>query len=118
MSKAGIALGTVVGAIGGFVTGILVAPKSGKETREDIKNGADRAKDISLEKAEELKEKTSQVASDVAEKAKGVVGDVGDRAKNVAEDVTSKAEEVKGRVEQAVEGAKKGYAKKPKTIKK
>lgn len=107
MGKANVALGAVLGAVAGFVTGVLVAPKSGAETREELKHGALKAKDITLEKAEEVKEKASQVAGDVAEKAKGVVGDVG-----------AKATEVKGRVEQAVEGAQKGFSKKPKTSKK
>ncbi|MFZ1301952.1 MAG: YtxH domain-containing protein [Candidatus Microsaccharimonas sp.] len=107
MSKVNVALGAVLGAVAGFVTGILVAPKSGKETRDDIKNGAVKAKDVTFEKAGEVKDKASQVASDVAAKAKGVVGDV--EAKGV---------ELKGRVEQAVDGAQKGFAKKPKNAKK
>ncbi|HLB66142.1 MAG TPA: YtxH domain-containing protein [Candidatus Saccharimonadales bacterium] len=32
------ALGTIFAAIGGYVAGVLTAPKSGKETRQDIKN--------------------------------------------------------------------------------
>mgnify|MGYP003400089687 FL=1 len=35
--KKGLALGAVFGAIAGVVAGILFAPKSGKETRKDIK---------------------------------------------------------------------------------
>lgn len=34
------ALGAVFAAIAGYIAGILTAPKSGKETREDIKNKA------------------------------------------------------------------------------
>jgi gas vesicle protein len=36
------AIGAIVAAAAGFVAGILTAPKSGKETREDIKNTANR----------------------------------------------------------------------------
>lgn len=36
------ALGTVIAAIAGYVAGVLTAPKSGKETREDIKETAER----------------------------------------------------------------------------
>src|SRR5437762_3229506 len=32
------AIGTMLAAAAGFVTGILTAPKSGKETRQDIKD--------------------------------------------------------------------------------
>jgi gas vesicle protein len=35
--------GAIVGAIVGFVTGLLVAPKSGKQTRADIKNATERS---------------------------------------------------------------------------
>lgn len=107
MAKGKLALGALIGAAAGFVTGILVAPKSGKETRQDIKAGANKAKDATLDKAEELKGK-----------AKGVASDVSGKAKHVADDVTAKAEEIKGRVEQAVDGAQKGFNKKPKTTKK
>ena len=32
-----IAIGTFLGVVTGYITGILTAPKSGKETRQDIK---------------------------------------------------------------------------------
>jgi gas vesicle protein len=34
------ALGTIIAAAAGYIAGVLTAPKSGKETREDIKNTA------------------------------------------------------------------------------
>lgn len=39
-----VAIGTAVAAAAGYVTGILTAPKSGKETRKDIQNAAAKAK--------------------------------------------------------------------------
>lgn len=91
MGKVAVAVGATFGAVVGFVTGVLVAPKSGKETRQDIKNVAVSAKD-----------KTVEVASDAAEKGK-----------EIAQDMVEKADELKARTEQAVEGAKKGFGKKP-----
>ncbi len=38
------AIGTLVAAAAGYLTGILTAPKSGKETREDVRNAAVKAK--------------------------------------------------------------------------
>ena len=35
-----IALGAVIAGIGGYLAGILTAPKSGRETREDLKDAA------------------------------------------------------------------------------
>ncbi len=45
MAKDGkkFAVGAAVAALGGYVAGVLTAPKSGKETRKDIKEGATRA---------------------------------------------------------------------------
>lgn len=49
----------IVAAAAGFVAGILLAPKSGKETREDIKKKALEAKDYTVEKAGVVKEKAA-----------------------------------------------------------
>jgi len=38
------AIGTVVAAAAGYVAGILTAPKSGKETRADIRQAAERTR--------------------------------------------------------------------------
>lgn len=38
------AIGTAIAAGVGYITGILTAPKSGKETREDVKDTAAKAK--------------------------------------------------------------------------
>ncbi len=87
MSKAKVGLGVLIGAAAGVVTGILTAPKSGKETRADIK-----AK-----------------ASDVKAKATAKAKDVKKKASDVTDDVKDKAVDLKGRTERAFEGAKKGF---------
>lgn len=46
------ALGAILAGIAGYITGILTAPKSGKETRQDIKNEAQK---LSSETEKELK---------------------------------------------------------------
>lgn len=44
--KSGLAIGSlVIGAIAGAVAGILFAPKSGKETRDDLKDTLTQVKD-------------------------------------------------------------------------
>ena len=63
------ALGALIGAAVGTVAGILTAPKSGKETRDDIKRKAGEAKDAAGEKAEDLKRK----AGDHIESAKKAI---------------------------------------------
>lgn len=54
------ALGAVFAAIIGYIAGILTAPKSGKETRQDIKETAERG--IS-EAEKQLKKLHTQLAS-------------------------------------------------------
>ena len=48
------AAGAVVAGVAGYVAGILTAPKSGKETREDIKHAATKAKTEAEKKLKEL----------------------------------------------------------------
>ena len=40
------ALGILGGVIGGVIAGLLLAPKSGEETREDLKKAADELSEI------------------------------------------------------------------------
>jgi gas vesicle protein len=49
-----IAIGAAVAGVAGYVAGILTAPKSGKETRQDIKNTAIKAKREAEKKLKEL----------------------------------------------------------------
>lgn len=107
MSKIKIALGAAFGAVAGFVTGVLVAPKSGKDTRHDIQEAALKSKDTIIEKADEAK----GFAEEKAKQAKV-------KAEEVIHEVVDKATELKSRAEQAVDGAKKGFDKKPPVKKK
>ena len=91
MSKGKFALGALFGSAVGVVAGILTAPKSGKETRADIKAKATDIKGAADKKVDEVKNKATEVAGDVKKNA----------------------EDLKGRTERAVEGAKKGFNSKP-----
>ena len=57
--------GAVLGAIGGAISGILLAPKSGKQTREDIKKLAedlgDKAEEVYSNAQKELKTKIENI---------------------------------------------------------
>jgi gas vesicle protein len=50
-----VALAFLGGAVAGVVAGILLAPKSGEETRRDLKRYAKRAEEEVLEKAKEAR---------------------------------------------------------------
>lgn len=89
MSKGKFALGAVFGAIVGGIAALLTAPKSGKETRQDIKN-----------KVDEIKSETAKKAETVKKQAKDVSGDIKDQA-----------DTLKKRAENAVKGAREGFQK-------
>lgn len=54
-----VVLGVVIAAAAGYVAGVLTAPKSGKETREDLKNAASATK-------KQLEEKLKSLQGDVS----------------------------------------------------
>ena len=90
--------GLVIGAIGGAVAGILLAPKSGAETREDIKHFAedikDKATDMYSKAQKEVQKKIEAVkrAGKMIDegKYKSIVNEVVEEFKQDAE-VTSSA---------------------------
>ncbi len=83
----GVGAGILAGAAAGFAAGILTAPKSGKETRADLKIKANKMK------------------ASATKKAKSVVSKTGD----IVEDVKTEAIDLKDRTDRAVKGAKKGF---------
>ncbi len=70
---AGFAIGAAIGA----VTGILLAPKSGEETREQL----------------------GQMASDIADKTEATVQDIKKRADNLISDAQEKSEQIMGKLQ-------------------
>ena len=87
MSKGKFALGALIGAAAGLVAGFLTAPKSGKETRADLKS-----------KAEELKSEADKKAKDLKKQ--------GDR---VVKDTMHTVDDLRGRTERAVDAAKSEF---------
>ncbi len=65
MKVSKLALGAVVGAAVGVAAGILTAPKSGKETRDDIKKKAVDAKDKAALTRDDAIFKAEEIADDV-----------------------------------------------------
>lgn len=58
------AIGALIAATAGFIAGILTAPKSGKETREDIKDTANRVVSIAEKKLKKLHSEMNVVIED------------------------------------------------------
>lgn len=88
-------INVLTAAIGGFIAGILLAPKSGKETREDLMNKAREAKDVATEQVDRVKdgvkegyESMRSNAQDAAKEAK----EFGQSVKQSASDLKAEAE--------------------------
>lgn len=69
MAKSKFAVGAIIGAVVGVVAGILTAPKSGKETRADLRQKATDLKDETVKRAHDLKGRAEEVVSNLKKKA-------------------------------------------------
>ncbi|MBD7914889.1 YtxH domain-containing protein [Clostridium sp. Sa3CUN1] len=56
---------TIVGGALGVLSGVLLAPKSGKETRNDIKEKVDEVKSITVEQTKNLKSNVEEAKSKI-----------------------------------------------------
>lgn len=98
MSKGKFAIGALFGVIVGGVAALLTAPKSGKETRDDLKK-----------KADEVKKQTDKAVKDIKENADLKVQEVAKKADQVKSDIGVHAKDFQDRAEGAVRGAKEGF---------
>ena len=98
------AIGTVFAAAAGFVAGILTAPKSGKETRQDI---ADASHHAVTEAEKTLKHLHSElltqfeIATTRADELKG-------QASKRAHDIATTAEDAKLKAQEALDAFRNG----------
>jgi gas vesicle protein len=87
-----IAIGSTVAAAAGYVAGILTAPKSGKQTRDDIKSAAERSR---IEAEKDLKRLHTELdkvikdagvhSSKLGKKAQAELGSLIEKAKDTKE---------------------------------
>ena len=71
--------GFVIGAIAGFVVGVLLTPKTGEETRSILKRNAEERIPDLREKAQWIKEKASERAPVIRERAEELAALARDR---------------------------------------
>ena len=85
----------VIGAAAvGYVAGILMAPKSGKETRAELAEKAERMREVATDKATEMKE----VYDEGAKKVRMGASIVGAEATELAKQAKDSASNVKREV--------------------
>lgn len=102
----GIAISAAIAAAAGYVAGILTAPKSGKETRSDIKNAAVAGK---AEAEKQLKQLHTQLAS-LLNQAKDEVSDLKGKAQKDLNDAMDKAKKAKDKARVILSAVHEGDA--------
>lgn len=87
MSKTKFVLGAIVGAVVGAGAALLTAPKSGKETREDLKRKASDLKDEVRAQAGKVVGAAQKVSETTKAGSRRVAREVADTVEKAAKDV-------------------------------
>ena len=97
-------------AAAGFIAGMLLAPKSGKETRQDIIDKAHDAKKAASDKAAHMKERMHKIQKDVgsevsefADSTKRRFGKVMNEEKDMMHEAKTRTDRASGKVSSTVE---------------
>lgn len=115
-SKVGV--GLTIGTLVGSAVGVLFAPKSGKETREDLKDVAEKSVETIKTKTNELGDTVQQTYTEAVNKfnkfseekltqLKLAKDDAEEKVEEVKEDVKDKALDAKANVAEGVDKAAK-----------
>lgn len=103
------AIGAITAGIFGFLAGILTAPKSGKDTRKDIKSAALKAKTEAEKNLKTLHSELSKRITDTKEQGDKLSG----KAKNEFDQIISKAKDAKEKVREVLSTLHDGDADDP-----
>lgn len=108
--------GLLFGGAIGAVVGLLYAPKSGRETREELKQKGKEYKDdaeakleLAQKRAEELLDEVKKQLEEYRNEVKGKVGEVRQQAAHVLEDGKSVVEGQKHRIKDAIDAGLNAY---------
>jgi gas vesicle protein len=104
-----VLIGTAVGLAAGYVAGILTAPKSGKETREDIKVAGTKAWRAAEIKLKQLYHEMGDLIDQATQKAKKLSG----RSKQRLNDLVDDTKEAQNKVKEVLSAIHDGDADDP-----
>jgi len=99
-----VAIGSGIAAAVGYLAGILTAPKSGKQTRSDIKKTADKTV---IEAEKELKKLHTELSKLIDEAKKGSTK-LSSKAKKEADDLVDKAKDTKEKAREMLSAIHEG----------
>ncbi len=97
MAKAAkkVAMGAMIAGAAGYLAGILTAPKSGKETRKDIKNAAVKAKAEAEKKLKEIHGDLGKLLDEAKVKGTQLSGKAKDELNSAVEKAKAAKEKVR-----------------------
>lgn len=101
-----VAIGAALSAAAGYVAGILTAPKSGKETREDIKV---KATETYAAAEKELKKLHTELGDALSE-AGNKIGDLRGKGKKSFDEVVNKGQKAKDKAREMLSSLHDGEA--------
>jgi|SRR5579862_2271277 len=101
-----IAFGAALAGVVGYITGVLTAPKSGKETRADISAKAGEVKAGSLDQLE----KTHKDLADALKKAQGKTKALGAQARVEFNEAVIRAKDAQNKTSAVIKAIKRGEA--------
>lgn len=101
-----IAIGASLAAVAGYIAGILTAPKSGKQTRNDMKNAAQNG----MKEAETEAKKLQTEAEELLKEAKAKGADLNDKARKELSELADKAKVAKDKTTTLLVAVKNGEA--------
>lgn len=104
--SAGVAGAVLVGAVAGYVAGILTAPKSGKETRADLQKASAQLKKNLEVKLQVVKEELSKLI----EEANVTVQQLSERGKKELDSLLVKAKAAQAKSKEVLGAVKSGEA--------
>jgi len=83
------AIGALIAAIAGYLAGILTAPKSGRETRRDIKNTAKKGVDEAEKQLKQAHDELNKLMGEVKAKGAKLSGKAKPQLNNVLDAATT-----------------------------
>lgn len=104
-----IAVGSAIAGAAGYIAGVLSAPKSGKQTRDDITNKAEELKDTAEFQLQDLNDELKDLIKNSKDKAVGL----GTTARAEYNEALIRAKDAQNKTGQLLKAIKTGEAEDP-----
>lgn len=98
------ALGAALTALAGYIAGLLTAPKSGKETRKDLKDQAEKTYATAEKELKKLHTELNDVLAEVSDKVSELRG----KAPKEVDDMVAKGTKAKEKAREVLSGLHDG----------